>query len=83
MSPHIPSFDKLPDNAYVRESQLIQRRKHSVSPSPLPFSAPTLWRMVKGGTFPKPIKLSMRVTAWRVGDVRQWLSVRSQGVRNV
>ncbi len=33
--------------------------------APLPFSAPTLWRKVKAGTFPKPIKLSDRVTAWK------------------
>jgi prophage regulatory protein len=83
MSPEIHPFDKLPDSAYVRESQLIQRRKHSSSLSPLPFSAPTLWRMVKNGTFPKPVKLSMRVTAWNVGDVRRWMALRSQGGRNV
>jgi len=29
--------------------------------------------MVKAGTFPKPIKLSARVTAWNVGAVRTWL----------
>jgi predicted DNA-binding transcriptional regulator AlpA len=29
--------------------------------------------MVKAGTFPKPTKLSERVTAWNVGAVRAWL----------
>ncbi|MEJ8821046.1 AlpA family phage regulatory protein [Variovorax humicola] len=35
----------------------------------LPFSDATLWRRVGNGTFPKPKKLSEKVTAWRVEDV--------------
>ena len=66
-------FDALPNSAYVREAQLVQSRTRSGSTALLPFSAPTLWRMVKAGTFPKPIKLSARVTAWNVGAVRAWL----------
>ena len=70
----IPSFDTLPDSAFIRESQLVQSPKRPETPAPLPFSAPTLWRKVKAGTFPKPIKLSERVTAWKVGDVRAWIA---------
>jgi len=40
-------FDQLPDSAYIRESQLVQSPKRPNSTAPLPFSAPTLWRMVK------------------------------------
>lgn len=36
------------------------------------FSSATLWRNVKAGTFPAPVKLSERVTAWRVSDVTKW-----------
>ena len=78
MSSEINSFDRLPDSAYVRESQLIQGTRQTVAGAPLPFSAPTLWRKVKEGSFPKPIKLSARVTAWRVGDIRAWLTSRYQ-----
>jgi len=73
MSLHFPSFDQLPDSAYIRESQLVQSSKRPGQPAPLPFSAPTLWRKVKDGTFPKPVHLSTRVTAWKVGEVRAWL----------
>ena len=66
-------FDALPDSAYVREAQLVQSPTRPDSTAPLPFSAPTLWRKVKAGTFPKPAKLSERVTAWNVGAVRAWL----------
>ena len=62
-------FDELPATAFVRQAQLI--------PTPVPFSAATLWRKCKSGEFPKPIKLSAGITAWRVGEVRAWLA--SQG----
>lgn len=73
-SPKSPSFDALPDSAFIRESQLVQSPKRPETPAPLPFSAPTLWRKVKAGTFPAPVKLSERVTAWNVGDVRAWIA---------
>ena len=64
-------FDALPDSAHIRQSDLIESSK---SPSaPLPFSHSTLWRKVKDGSFPAPVKLSERVTAWQVGAVRSWL----------
>jgi len=75
---HQSVFDALPDSAFIRESQLVQSPKRPETPAPLPFSAPTLWRKVKAGTFPKPTKLSERVTAWRVGDVRKWINVQLQ-----
>ena len=59
----------LPLDGYIRQAQLI--------PGILPFSSPTLWRMVKGGTFPAPVKLAPRVTAWRVEDVRAWMQARA------
>ena len=68
------NFDTLPDSAFIREAQLVQSPKRPEAQAPLPFSAPTLWRKVKAGTFPKPIKLSDRVTAWKVGDVRAWIA---------
>ena len=73
---HHSVFDTLPDSAFIRESQLVQSSKRPDTPAPLPFSAPTLWRKVKAGTFPKPIKLSERVTAWNVGTVRAWLATQ-------
>lgn len=73
-----PSFDQLPDSAFIREAQLVQSPKRPGAPAPLPFSAPTLWRKVKAGTFPSPCKLSERVTAWRVGEVRAWIAAREQ-----
>lgn len=55
----------LPETGFVRQSQLI--------PHIIPFSSTTLWRKVKSGDFPAPVKLSSRVTAWRAEDVRAWM----------
>ena len=71
---HQSVWDALPDSAYVREAQLVQSRKRPGSTAPLPFSAPTLWRKVKAGTFVKPVKLSARITAFNVGAVRAWIA---------
>ena len=74
---HASVFDNLPDSAFIRESQLVQSPKRPGNPAPLPFSAPTLWRKVKNRTFPAPVRLSERVTAWKVGDVRSWIAAQS------
>jgi prophage regulatory protein len=56
----------LPETGYIRQSQLI--------PDILPFSAATLWRLVKAKKFPAPIKLSKRVTAWKAIEIKEWLN---------
>lgn len=58
--------DQLPAVGYLRQSQLI--------PAILPFSGSTLWRKINAGEFPKPKKLSARVTAWRAEDIREWMA---------
>ena len=74
----IPNFDDLPDSAMARQSQLIRDPKHPTRPSPLPFSAATLWRKVREGTFPAPTKLGAAISAWCVGDVRAWIRAQSE-----
>ena len=74
----IPNFDDLPDSAMARQSQLIRDPKHPTRPSPLPFSAATLWRKVREQSFPAPVRLGPAISAWRVGDVRAWLRAQSE-----
>jgi predicted DNA-binding transcriptional regulator AlpA len=45
-------------------------------PGLLPLSPATIWRKVKEGTFPKPVKLGERITAWHMVDIEQWLAAR-------
>ncbi|MDZ4315411.1 MAG: AlpA family phage regulatory protein [Azonexus sp.] len=68
MSDFISEINSRVGNSYLRQAQLI--------PHILPFSAATLWRKVKNCTFPKPVKLSDRITAWRVSDVQEWMESR-------
>jgi prophage regulatory protein len=62
----------LPASGFLREKQLV--------PGIVPFSTSTLWRQVGAGRFPAPVKLSARVTAWRVEDVRAWMEARRHGI---
>ena len=75
-----PSFDDLPDSAFRRVSHLVLDPKRPKYPALLPFSSATLWRKVAAGTFPKPVKLSTRVTAWRVAEVRSFLNSAAGGL---
>ena len=65
---------ELPKTGYIRQAQLI--------PSIVPFSSATLWRKVKVGDFPQPVKLSERITAWRVEDIRVWMESRKTTPEN-
>lgn len=58
------SFDDLPGSAFVKQPQILQV---------VPISASSLWRWVRDGMFPRPIKLSDHCSVWRVADVRQWM----------
>jgi prophage regulatory protein len=60
----------LPASGFVRQSTLLAHI--------IPISSATLWRNVRAGKFPAPIKLSARVTAWRVEDVRAWIESKAK-----
>lgn len=51
--------------SYMRQKELLAL---------IPFSPATLWRKVKAGTFVKPVKLSVRITAWNRAEVYEWLN---------
>lgn len=56
-----------PVYGYMRQKELMTL---------IPFSPATLWRKVKAGTFVKPVKLSVRITAWNRAEVYTWLQNR-------
>ena len=64
--PHNRQED-LPRIGYAREPQILRD---------VPVGRSTLWSMAKDGRFPKPIKLSPRVTAWRCEQVWEWLEAQ-------
>ena len=58
----LKNFDSLPDSAHVRLPVVAGLNGCSNA---------TVWRMVKRGTLPAPLKLSERITAWNVGALRK------------
>ena len=60
---------RLPETGFLRQPQVLVF---------VPISRSTLWRRIQAGTFPGPVKLSARVTAWRAEDLRNWISAQGQ-----
>ena len=58
---------QLPETGYVRLRQIIG---DASNPPLIPVSKSTWWAGVKTGRYPKAIKLSSHITAWRVEDIR-------------
>lgn len=50
---------------YVRLPELLKL---------VPFAEATIWRKSRDGSFPAPVKLSARVTAWNRAAVEAWLA---------
>ncbi|MCE0723992.1 helix-turn-helix transcriptional regulator [Legionella resiliens] len=72
-------MNSLPHTGFVRLPQIIGNKKANPPIPPIyPISKSTLWKRVKEGTFPKPIKLSARITAWRVEEIRQLIEQEAQ-----
>lgn len=65
---HAVAVPTLPQFGFLRQAQVLQF---------VPISKSTLWRRVQTRTFPEPVKLSVRVTVWRVEDIRQWIAEQS------
>ncbi len=62
---------QLPETGFVRLSQIIGDPNASPPvPAVIPVKKSSWWMGVKSGRFPKPVKLSPRMTAWRVEDIR-------------
>ena len=58
----LAQFDNLPASAFVR-LPVVCALRGGISPA-------TVWRHVKSGLIPQPVKLGPNTTAWRVGDLR-------------
>lgn len=56
---------EMPQAGYIRQAGLLAL---------LPISSATLWRWVQKGSFPPPVKLSSRVTAWEIQRIEKWLT---------
>jgi predicted DNA-binding transcriptional regulator AlpA len=58
---------QIPQTGYIRMAALLRI---------IPFGKSTIWRKAKKGDFPKPVKLSDNITAWKAEDIRAWIENR-------
>jgi len=63
--PEFENFDRLPDAGYVKQ-RVVQAL--------FACSAATLWRRIRAGLIPAPIRLSSRSNGWNVGNLREALT---------
>ena len=66
-------------NKFIRIRQLASAPGRNGAPARigrLPVSQATVWRWVKLGEFPKPVRLGPQTTAWRLEDVERWEAER-------
>ena len=45
----------------------------------LPLGESTIWEKVRKGEFPQPIRLSSRLTVWRIEDINTWMNSKNEG----
>jgi predicted DNA-binding transcriptional regulator AlpA len=61
MTTHIPLHPGLPETGYLRLPQILRF---------IPIGKSTWWKWVAEGKAPKPVKLGVKTTAWKVEDIR-------------
>jgi prophage regulatory protein len=54
-------------SGYLRIKDVVKR---------VPVARSTIWLWVADGKFPRPVKLSERVTAWPVASIERWEAER-------
>ena len=75
---------KLPERGFLRLYQILgDPNAEPPNPPIIPVKKTCWWAGCKSGRFPKPLKLSPRVTVWRVEDIMSYVeSHASHGATN-
>ncbi len=61
--------NKLPETGFIRLPEVLRV---------FPVSKSTWWAGIKNGRFPKGVKLSERVTAWRIEDIKALIALKGE-----
>jgi len=65
----------LPDVGYLRIWQIIGDERRGLPPI-IPVSKSTWYQGISDGRFPAPVKLSERISVWRVEDIKKLIEQR-------
>jgi len=73
-------MNQLPEIGFLRLAQIVGNPE-AVPPIPsiIPISKSAWWAGVRTGRFPKPIKMSDRVTVWRAEDIKALVAKIEKG----
>jgi prophage regulatory protein len=69
---------ELDELRYLRLPEIIGCKRRGIR-GLYPVSASHWWAGVQSGRYPKQVKLSARVSAWRASDIRELLSRGVEG----
>ena len=67
----------LPQDGFVRLKQILGDPKAGIPPI-IPVSKSTWWLGISRGLYPAPVKLSARISAWRVEDIRALIDLEAR-----
>lgn len=67
------TIEPLPAEGFARLPQVLHA---------LGIGKTCLWDGIKEGRFPKPVKISPRVSVWRVEDIRELINSYAKGQTN-
>lgn len=70
-------MNQLPQTGFVRAKQLLGDPKNNIPPI-IPVCKSVFWAMVKDGSFPAPVRLGSKCTAWPVKVVREFLASKGE-----
>lgn len=59
------TYNVLPETGFVRLPEVLKV---------FPVSKSTWWAGVKENRYPQPVKLGLKITAWRVEDIRKLIA---------
>ena len=76
-TPTHPTPVSLPATGFLRLKQLVGDPKANPPVPPIvPIGSTSIWRKIKAGTFPAPVKRGPMTTAFRAEDIRAWIEAQ-------
>jgi predicted DNA-binding transcriptional regulator AlpA len=68
----------LPERTHTYKSGINKGKTKRLNARPetkgmIAVSEKTIWKWVKDGAFPQPVKLGSGVTVWRLSDIQAWM----------
>lgn len=71
------AYSSLPETGYLRIWQILGDKRRGL-PALIPVSRSTWYLGIGNGRYPSPIKLSERISAWRVEDIKKLIDKKTQ-----